>query len=220
MEFDLQKIVNSSRSSELYQRAKAMLESDWREGKDLKLHLFGYMTLGAQRLEPCSRGLMCNNWLPIARKEGALNDVMRLKDILDASLLQVFDSLQAQIYAKRDLAAYLNQLLKEKMAQRNKNSTRSLFNRQEEEEADDDCLPNIDEVEDELEHKTAIRFITLTIEDIKDLEKLTKGVVSLLNQYTEEWLAANQSCGPSRSNSQATNRYTGCWTVDYGNSPH
>ncbi|CAH7689891.1 P-loop containing nucleoside triphosphate hydrolase protein [Phakopsora pachyrhizi] len=184
-----------------------------------KLDPFGYMILGARRLEPCSRGLMCDNWLPITGKEGALNDVMRLKDVLDASLLRVFDGLQAQIYAKRDPAAYLNRLLKEKMAQRNKNSTRSSFNRREEEEADDDCLPDIDEVEDELEDNKAIRFTTLTIEEIKDLEKLTEGVVSLLNQYAEEWLAADQSRGPSRPDSRTTNRYAGGRTVDYGNAP-
>lgn len=58
-----------------------------------KLDPLGYMLFGAHHLQVTESGLECDNWLPIQGHVSALDDVERLKDVLDHSLLRVFEGL-------------------------------------------------------------------------------------------------------------------------------
>jgi hypothetical protein len=58
------------------------------------------MLFGAYDLQPSRDGLICDGWLPIVAGMGAvgvLDDVERLKGLLDLSLLRVFEGLGVAI---------------------------------------------------------------------------------------------------------------------------
>ena len=52
-----------------------------------------YMLFGAYVLEVAERGLECDGWLPIQGNIDALDDIQRLKTLLDACMLRVFDGI-------------------------------------------------------------------------------------------------------------------------------
>ncbi|GAA6046118.1 hypothetical protein JCM8097_003412, partial [Rhodosporidiobolus ruineniae] len=62
-----------------------------------KLDPLGYMLFGAFQLTVTETGLLCDGWLPIEPSTNAgvpaLDNVGRLKDVLDYSLLRVFEGL-------------------------------------------------------------------------------------------------------------------------------
>ena len=53
------------------------------------------MLFGASNLKVTESGLECDNWLPIVGNVSALDDVERLKEVLDLSLLRVFEGLES-----------------------------------------------------------------------------------------------------------------------------
>lgn len=60
-----------------------------------KLDPMTYMLFGAYNLQVVDRGLECDNWLPIIgeRGSGALDDIQRLKTIMEACMLRVFEGI-------------------------------------------------------------------------------------------------------------------------------
>jgi hypothetical protein len=52
-----------------------------------------YMLFGAHVLEVSERGLECDGWLPMQGNIDALDDIQRLKTLLDACMLRVFDGI-------------------------------------------------------------------------------------------------------------------------------
>ncbi|KAH7345119.1 hypothetical protein B0J17DRAFT_29208 [Rhizoctonia solani] len=52
-----------------------------------------YMLFGAYNLVATSRGLECDNWLPITGNIDALDDVRSLKSMMEACMLRVFDGI-------------------------------------------------------------------------------------------------------------------------------
>ncbi|KAJ1311565.1 hypothetical protein OPQ81_010049 [Rhizoctonia solani] len=52
-----------------------------------------YMLFGAYNLVVTPRGLECDNWLPITGNIDALDDVRRLKSMMEACMLRVFDGI-------------------------------------------------------------------------------------------------------------------------------
>lgn len=60
------------------------------------------MLFGAFNLRVTENGLECDNWLPIVGNVSALDDVERLKDVLDLSLLRVFEGLGVAISRGRE----------------------------------------------------------------------------------------------------------------------
>lgn len=163
-----------------------------------RLDPLGYMLFGARQLKAYPRGLQCDGWLPITGNEGALDDVERLKEVLDASLLRVFDGLQAQIFRKH----------KPKITRRNVAHTRAPpTNVVSADNSDSDVEVDEDKDEDKPEEVPRALVEELEPAEIKDLEHLTEGVVSLLNRYSEERLAADTSRAPSRPDSRAYNPY-------------
>ncbi|KAH8922055.1 P-loop containing nucleoside triphosphate hydrolase protein [Atractiella rhizophila] len=55
----------------------------------------GYMLFGANSLRVTERGLKCDDWLGIQGNVAALDDVERLREILDLCLLRVFEGLNS-----------------------------------------------------------------------------------------------------------------------------
>ncbi|KAG0150238.1 hypothetical protein CROQUDRAFT_652659 [Cronartium quercuum f. sp. fusiforme G11] len=161
-----------------------------------RLDPLGYMLFGARRLQAYPRGLQCDGWLSITGDEGALDDVERLKEVLDASLLRVFDGLQAQIFRK-----HRPKIIHQTIAKVPTAAPAMDVDENSESDVDED---NEDKDEDKPEEVTVPEVLELKAEEIKDLERLTEGVVSLLNGYSEERLAADSSRAPSRPDSRAT----------------
>lgn len=111
------------------------------------------MLFGAFNLRVTENGLECDNWLPIVGNVSALDDVERLKDVLDLSLLRVFEGLGVAISRGRQQQAI-----------------RPSKNHDDEEgegEADQEAMDLSDP--------------TLSTNEVADLDRLTSGVVKVLN---------------------------------------
>ncbi|KWU41514.1 P-loop containing nucleoside triphosphate hydrolase protein [Rhodotorula sp. JG-1b] len=139
-----------------------------------RLDPLGYMLFGAYSLEVTTEGLECDGWLPIVAPRpdmvSALDDVERLKDILDLSLLRVFEGLGVAITRGRGRGA-LTGAGNNKGASAGKGRGRQ-FDRDDEDEneGDEDAV--------DAEHDP-----TLSAQEIKDLDTLTGNVSNLLDSY-------------------------------------
>lgn len=115
------------------------------------------MLFGASSLKVTDQGLECDQWLPIVGNVSALDDVERLKDVLDHSLLRVFEGLGNTPSKGPGRQSY---------------QTRRVQDRHDEEgegEADQEVV-NMDDP-------------TLSPGEVVDLDRLTSGVVKVLNMY-------------------------------------
>ncbi|PLW12732.1 hypothetical protein PCANC_18157 [Puccinia coronata f. sp. avenae] len=167
-----------------------------------RLDPLGYMLFGARELAPCTSGLRCDGWLPIIGNAGALDDVERLKHVLDASLLRVFDGLQAQFVENNSRASKRRPHVAVPLSKKKTSTKKS-----QEFDGEESLDFEMEEDEDQ-EEVVSVHFGKLTNGEIQDLQRLTEEVVSLLNKYSEDRLAtdANTSRAPSRPDSRATNR--------------
>lgn len=52
-----------------------------------------YILFGAYHIEVTERGLECDEWLPIVGRQDALDEVERLKRLMDACMLRVFEGI-------------------------------------------------------------------------------------------------------------------------------
>lgn len=120
----------------------------------LQLDPLGYMLFGAFNLRVTDNGLECDNWLPIVGNVSALDDVERLKDVLDCSLLRVFEGLGVAISRGRERQAVLP-------------AARRHDDEEGEGEGDEEAM-NLDDP-------------TLSPAEVVDLDRLTSGVVKVLN---------------------------------------
>jgi small subunit ribosomal protein S24e len=69
-----------------------------------KLDPMTYMLFGAYNLEVVNRGLECDNWLPLfsERGSGVLDDIQRLKIVIEACMLRVFEGItMSQLRARK-----------------------------------------------------------------------------------------------------------------------
>ncbi|TFK41154.1 P-loop containing nucleoside triphosphate hydrolase protein [Crucibulum laeve] len=122
-----------------------------------------YMLFGAYNLEVTERGMECDNWLPIVGNLDALDDVQRLKTLMESCMLRVFEGItMGRRHQRRQPLPVLP--------------------REEESESGD---------EDD-------RDYSLSREEVKELDFLTRDVVGILNRYSDERIATQ-----SRSNSRA-----------------
>ncbi|KAJ7492616.1 hypothetical protein FB451DRAFT_1078824 [Mycena latifolia] len=124
-----------------------------------------YMLFGAYKLQVTERGLDCDGWLPIVGNLDALDDIQRLKTLMEASMLRVFEGI---IMSKRQARATLPVLPREEEG---------------ESEADDEDL----------------RDLSLSREETKELDYLTRDIVRILDRYSEERLSSRsrQSSRPA-----------------------
>ena len=60
-----------------------------------------YILFGAYNIEVTRRGLECDGWLPVYGNMDALDDLQRLKGLMDQSMLRVFEGIIHAQAAKR-----------------------------------------------------------------------------------------------------------------------
>lgn len=113
------------------------------------------MLFGAHDIRVTQGGLECDNWLPIVGNVSALDDVERLKDVLDLSLLRVFEGLGVAISKGRAQLAI-------------KPSRTQHDDEENEGEADQEAV-DLDDP-------------TLSEQEVAELDSLTAGVVRILNE--------------------------------------
>ncbi|KAF9459916.1 P-loop containing nucleoside triphosphate hydrolase protein [Collybia nuda] len=123
-----------------------------------------YMLFGAYKLEVTERGLECDNWLPIVGNLDALDDVQRLKSLMEGSMLRVFEGI---IMGRRH----------------RKGQAFPVLPREEESESGDEDDDRTD--------------YSMSREEVKELDLMTRDVVRILNRYSDE-RAATQSRNNSR----------------------
>lgn len=117
-----------------------------------------YLLFGAYNIEVTERGLECDNWLPVVGNLDALDDIQRLKILMEACMLRVFEGIV--------------------MSHGNKRLTQPIQSRE-------------DEIED---HRAKA---SLSKEEMKELDLMTRDVVNILNRFSDERIATQ-----SRSNSR------------------
>ncbi|GAA6053256.1 hypothetical protein JCM3770_002681 [Rhodotorula araucariae] len=167
-----------------------------------KLDPLGYMLFGAYGLRVTEDGLECDGWLPIVapRSSGvaALDDVERLKEVLDLSLLRVFEGLGVAITRGRSGAQ--NRQQQQQRAQQQQQAAAAQAAAQaaavaaRNEQGRGRQFDNDDEDEAEADEEAVdpVRDPTLSDQEVKDLDRLTSNVVHLLMSY-------NRSLGPTSS---------------------
>ncbi|GAA5900811.1 hypothetical protein JCM8208_004617 [Rhodotorula glutinis] len=163
-----------------------------------KLDPLGYMLFGAYGLRVTEDGLECDGWLPIVapRSSGvqALDDVERLKEVLDLSLLRVFEGLGVAINRGRGGGRQQQQQQQQQRAQQAAQQAAAAAQAARQEQGRGRQFDNDDEDEAEADEEAVdpVRDPTLSAQEVKDLDRLTSNVVHLLMSY-------NRSLGPASS---------------------
>ncbi|KAK4052988.1 hypothetical protein OIO90_004112 [Microbotryomycetes sp. JL221] len=144
----------------------------------------GYMLFGASSLRIIDQGVEADSWLPLIGDGDVLDDVERLKQILDWSLLRVFEGLEVAVAKGRQHT-------------RNRRHapsrpSRAPINDEEDSEREDDVRP-VDPNDPVLADR-----------EIQDLDTLTSNVVRILNYYADARGAG--STAPSRLPSRGPSR--------------
>lgn len=121
-----------------------------------------YVLFGAYEIAVTERGLDCDGWLPIVGNIDGLDDIQRLKTLMEACMLRVFEGI---VMGKR---------------QRHWRDMISILPREAESDEDD-----------------GRNDYSLSSEEIKELDFLTRDIVRILNRYSEERIATQ-----SRHNSR------------------
>jgi hypothetical protein len=166
-----------------------------------------YMLFGAYELVVTQRGLECDRWLPVVGNLHALDDVQRLKTLLDGCMLRVFEGVGKSLTRGRDArfvhsrkavdvrAAGSSRIVDEELEEEGENES------DEEVDVDDPMNPNsgrnkggagvgigigigIGNGAGGAEKKRTMG--PLAEDEIKELEMLTTDVVRVLNAYAAE----------------------------------
>lgn len=112
-----------------------------------------YMLFGAHHIEVTQRGLICDEWLPVIGRGDSLDDIERLKVLMESCMLRVFEGI-TQGRAKRRIAAG-------PVAPREE--------REEESEDEDD--------------DTRVKNYALSTAEIQDLDQMTQQITQILTEY-------------------------------------
>ncbi|KAJ7092729.1 P-loop containing nucleoside triphosphate hydrolase protein [Mycena epipterygia] len=131
-----------------------------------RLDPLSYMLFGAYKLQVTEHGLDCDGWLPMVGNLDALDDIQRLKTLMESSMLRVFEGITMS--RRQSRAANLPVLPREEEA---------------ESEADDEDM----------------RDLSMSREEVKELDFLTRDIVRILNRYSDERIASQsrQSSRPA-----------------------
>ncbi|SCZ96644.1 BZ3500_MvSof-1268-A1-R1_Chr4-4g07510 [Microbotryum saponariae] len=146
-------LANPSGGGQMFLRQTTMLDP------------LGYMLFGAHKLAVTDRGLECDDWLPIVGNVAVLDDVERLKDVLDLSLLRVFEGLGVQISGSGGRGPAARPTLGAGGARD--------YDRDDDEDSEGE--PEQDPYESQNQELSAT--------EVADLDKLTRHVVKVLNRY-------------------------------------
>lgn len=122
-----------------------------------RLDPLSYMLFGAYKLQVTQYGLDCDGWLPMVGNLDALDDIQRLKTLMESSMLRVFEGITMS--RRQSRAANLPVLPREEEA----------------------------EFEDDDED---MRDLSMSREEVKELDFLTRDIVRILNRYSDERIAS------------------------------
>jgi small subunit ribosomal protein S24e len=126
-----------------------------------RLDPVAYILFGAYNITVTERGLECDDWLPIVGNIDALDDIQRLKYLMEACMLRVFEGITFQRHrqrSRRDLVPLAR------------------GDEREDESDDDDDAP--------------LRDYSLAPAEIKDLDMMTADIVRILNNAADERIAS------------------------------
>ena len=148
-----------------------------------RLDIMTYMLFGAYELVVTQRGLECDGWLPITGNLHALDDVQRLKGLLESAFLRVMEGLGKSLIKGRD-----ERWTKRKAAVDVHRDGSSRI--REDEDGDGDEETGEMESDDEdgpTKGESSKRVVeALNHVEIQELEMLTTDVVRILDAYAAE----------------------------------
>lgn len=128
-----------------------------------RLDVLSYLLFGAYQVKVTGRGLECDEWLPIVGRVDVLNDIQRLKALMGSCMLRVFEGVSR---GQRRIRGSANPSVSRMVGPRDKVDRES------------------DESEDDLRQDRR-----LSETEVKELDFLTRDIVSILDRYSEERLA-------------------------------
>lgn len=153
-----------------------------------------YMLFGAYKLFVTQNGLECDSWLPVAGNLHALDDIQRLKTLLDKCMLRIYEGVGRSLTQGRD----------QRRAEHRDNvrvAPRGGSSRIQESVEENDNDDSVDEGENESEdeddapegqgesttHTSKKRVVLpLSKDEITELQLLTTDVVRILDAYSAE----------------------------------
>lgn len=115
-----------------------------------------YMLFGAYHIEVTEYGLECDEWLPVIGHADALDDIQRLKVLMEGCLLRVFEGIH---------------MSKIRPSRPGESLSRRVRDIQEDESGDDDSEP---------------KDRRLSAKEIKELDYMTRDIVRILDKYSKE----------------------------------
>ena len=149
-----------------------------------------YLLFGAYHLRSTPNGLLCDDWLPIVGNMGALDEVQRLKNLLDGCMLRIFQGVGAALAKQRS----------DRLTKRGNQA--AAVRRQQIKTVGE----NSDNDDDEAEHEAGVELeetpvdLTLTTTEVIELDNLASDVVAILDRYAED-RGATASRAPTRPGS-------------------
>ncbi|OCF41558.1 nuclear DNA helicase II [Kwoniella heveanensis CBS 569] len=147
-----------------------------------------YMLFGAYELVVTQRGLECDQWLPVVGNLYALDDVQRLKQLLDGCMLRVFEGVGKSLTRGRDQrwrAARAHVDVRNGSSRIREGGVPGEGDEGENESDDED--DGVDGVDPSSSSHAKTRVAEpLSMDEIKELELLTTDVVKILDDYAAE----------------------------------
>jgi small subunit ribosomal protein S24e len=153
-----------------------------------RLDPVAYSLFGAYNITVPERGLECDEWLPIVGNIDALDDIQRLKYLMEACMLRVFEGITFQRHRQR--------------------SRRDMVPLAREDEREDES--------DDDDDGAVLRDYSLAPAEVRDLDAMTTDIVRVLNNAADERIAS-QSRHNSRPGSPASSPMFGSSRLPAGN---
>lgn len=160
-----------------------------------RLDPMSYMLFGAYKLYVTQDGLECDSWLPVAGNLHALDDIQRLKTLLDRCMLRLYEGVGRSLTKGRD----------QRRADHRDNVRVVPTGSSVIEEPIEDNDESVDEGENESEDEEDVpqkRIVEpLSREEITEMQLLTTDVVRILDAYSAEREGDTRSTLSSRPSS-------------------
>lgn len=128
-----------------------------------RLDPLAYILFGAYNIAVTERGLECDEWLPIVGNIDALDDLQRLKYLMEACMLRVFEGITFNRHRQQ------TSRLRAPVPRRDD---------EKEDESDDD------------DDDEAARDKSLSMTEVRELDNFTQSIVGILNRYADERIAS------------------------------
>lgn len=128
-----------------------------------RLDPLSYMLFGATEAQATAQGLVCDAWLPVIGNYDALDSIERIKSVMDACMLRIFEGVRSRVPSHTG-STTSDAALDPQLASQ---------------------APLADD-EDEDEYPAPPTARPLSKREVEEFEQLTTGIVHLLDQYAEE----------------------------------